>query len=241
MHKTTLSRPNAGKHFREAFDKPPMVILDRAVSRCRPTLRFCSSHVARGVFIFLAALVLTACEGLGYANRAKPEPAPAPIMVLPSAAPLENATEVDVRFAQAALKELGYRIGYVDGIWGPRSAAAIQEFEQANNLVTAEGRLSELNLMMLEQASNLSRNGFSIPEPSKPIGLAAKIDQSIPATEVPQLVIIDEPYTLLAKPNPFSKILTTLQTGTGIYVIRLQEGWYEVESEDRIRGYIKDE
>ena len=170
-----------------------------------------------------------------------PEPTPPPppkVIVLPSSAPIARAAKSDILFAQAALNELDYAVGEVDGIWGPRSARAIRNFEKMHRLHSANGRLSKLNLYMLEKSSKLKR-GNIISKTDTRKGIRAKLDSSVPLGNGPQLVIIDQPYSVLAKPNPFSEQLIELPVGTGVYIIRLQEGWYEVESENRLHGYIK--
>lgn len=194
-------------------------------------------------FYVCVILYMGGCESLGFPAKPKAEPPPVapPIVVTPSAEPIIDPPAPDIQYAQACLKQLGYKIGAVDGIWGPRSAKAIRSFELSNGITSANGHLSELNLITLQQFSNLSRDSMPEIKPVTRVGLAAKIKTSLTNSQAPQLVIIDEPYTLLAKPNPFSATVATLQVGTGIYVLSLQEGWYEVESEDRVHGYIKAE
>ena len=184
--------------------------------------------------------IISGCEGFGLPKKPVPEPAPPPpkVEVLPSPAPIARATKSDIHFAQSALNDLGYAVGEVDGIWGPRSARAIRNFEKMHRLHSADGHLSSLNLYMLEKTSKLER-GSMVAKPASRKGIRAKLDSSIPLSNGPQLVIIDRAYSILAKPNPFSQLLIELPVGTGVYIIRLQEGWYEVESEDRVHGYIK--
>jgi peptidoglycan hydrolase-like protein with peptidoglycan-binding domain len=67
--------------------------------------------------------------------------APAPAdhaPVLPARAPLNPA---DVSGAQALLKKLGQDPGPIDGILGPRTAAAIRGFQKAERL-TIDGTLN---------------------------------------------------------------------------------------------------
>lgn len=174
-----------------------------------------------------------------------------PIVVEPikTAEPVENrqyspdpiipAKAVDVRFAQQALSRLGYRIGAVDGLWGPRSATAIRAFESKLTLTSANGHLSELNLHHLENASGLSRENFGTLQISSPTGVRAKLSRTIPLSEAPQLIIVDREYRVLSKPNPYSSELLILAPGTGIYVISEQDGYFEIESINRKRGFIK--
>jgi peptidoglycan hydrolase-like protein with peptidoglycan-binding domain len=156
-----------------------------------------------------------------------------------SADPIIPGKIVDVRFAQQALNKLGYKIGAVDGLWGPRSARAIREFEAAADIVSANGHLSELNLYKLEIASGLSRENYGKLTIKSPTGVTAKLNRSIPLSKAPQLIIVDHEYVVLSKPNPYSSELLVLAPGTGIYVISRQDGYYEIESINRKRGYIK--
>ncbi len=172
------------------------------------------------------------------------EPTPQPVKErLPSAAPMLDASKVEMQYAQSTLNKLGFNAGPVDGIWGPRSARAIRAFESKYGLKSAKGLLSKLNLYVLEKVSNTARTNAA-PKPrtfsgNTSGGIAAKLDQNVLQTKSPQLIILDQSYQMLAKPNPFSEQLSELAIGTGIYVISLQEGWYEVESENQQRGYIK--
>jgi len=167
-----------------------------------------------------------------------PPPPPKPVL---SSKPIDRVSEVDIKYAQSALNQLGYKLGAVDGIWGPRSARAIREFELANNIQTAGGRLSELNLTKLSQATSITRQQIlSQEQAEKKQGITAKLDKNIPFSQAPQLIITDKPYSLLAKANPYSEVVAQLEPGTGIYVIGLQEGWYEIESLTRQRGFIRE-
>lgn len=156
-----------------------------------------------------------------------------------SAEAIVPAKVIDVRFAQQALNKLGYKIGTVDGLWGPRSATAIREFESKMSLSSANGHLSELNLHELEIASGLTRESYSALNINSPTGISAKLNRAIALSDGPQLIIVDHEYKVLSKPNPYSSVLLTLAPGTGIYVISKQDGYFEIESINRKRGYIK--
>lgn len=192
--------------------------------------------------VLAVCLALTACDAAMFGKKEVEEPVtappPEPVIELPSAEPIIDASKADIRFAQTVLNDLGFDVGVVDGIWGPRSARAIRNFERINGLTSAQGKLSELNLTMLERIGNTQR-GDAFAPPERVSGLAARLDKSAPLEQGPQLIIADKAYPLMAKPNPYSEILATLVAGTGIYVIRQQDGWFEVESEDRVRGFIQ--
>lgn len=54
-----------------------------------------------------------------------------------------------VRAAQEALEEKGYDPGPIDGIWGPRTAAAVSEYQRQENM-TVSGRLDVPTMTQLE-------------------------------------------------------------------------------------------
>jgi len=195
----------------------------------------------------LLIVVLTACQPAKKPQiDAKPSGQKAPQPIRYSAAPQKRAPTKLIRFAQTALKSLGYGVGQVDGLWGPRSATAIRKFEREQKIKSAGGHVSELNLQRLEEVSGIAKISFEQAakkpqkEPGKEVeeGIAAKLDKSVPLTQSPQLIIVDREYRVFAKPNPYSATLTNLAPGTGIYVVSLQEGWYEIESINRLKGYV---
>lgn len=167
-----------------------------------------------------------------------------------NAAPIIPPVKSDVIFAQASLKKLGYKIGFVDGLWGPRSAQAIIEFEKDQKLETANGRLSELNLAKLASLSGIERDAdiqtsvqasTQVNTP-KPLEIAKKLSElQAQKEDGPRLIIVDKTFKVLSKPNPFSSELSSLSAGTGIYVLtQLEDNWYEIESINRLKGFIQD-
>ncbi|MBT8113763.1 MAG: peptidoglycan-binding protein [Arenicella sp.] len=184
---------------------------------------------------------ISACQQLGLKNPPnKPAPVAPSKAEQPSAAPLEMSIR-NISFAQTALNELGYQAGDVDGLWGPRSASAIRQFELDHSLASADGGLSELNLHTLEVVSGIDRNSLPEQRSTTRTGIAAKLNPATLRAEVPQLIITERPYPVLIRANPYSEVITTLPPGTGLYILNLQSGWYEVESTDNLRGYIRAE
>jgi murein L,D-transpeptidase YcbB/YkuD len=59
-----------------------------------------------------------------------------------------SATPEQVRQVQRKLNETGYNSGGVDGIWGPRTEAAVRNFQRAKGLQVT-GRLNEQTLQAL--------------------------------------------------------------------------------------------
>ena len=187
--------------------------------------------------VFLTCVSLTACQ-LAAKDPPILEEAPTLLEVLPSAQPITQAGKMDIVFAQTGLNQLGFKLGQVDGFWGPRSARAMVIFEKANNLQTAQGRLSLLNLYMLNKVTNIDRSKLVMPAPASRTGLIAKLDKQTPLSTAPQLVMTDRDYTILARTNPYSDKLTNIPAGSGLYIIQLREGWFEVESRSGVRGFI---
>jgi len=149
------------------------------------------------------------------------------------------ASKSDIQFAQTALLKLGFNIGSVDGLWGPRCAKAIRQFEILNDLNSADGHLSELNLRWLERLTLLSRNRYENTqgEPKKK-GISALLKAQKTSQQGPQLVIVEKEYKLFSRPNPYSPPLARLAPGTAVYIINKRDGWYEIESSGKKRGYL---
>lgn len=194
------------------------------------------------LLIIAMLLTLSGCE-LG--RKAPPVEAPPPVVepeVKPeiySATPIKAAPRTLIRFAQTALKKLGYSIGRVDGLWGPRSATAIRQFETDRDLWSANGHLSELNLHHLTEESGLSLANFEREEKPQPKTIASQLRGTASLSKGAQLIIIEREYQVFAKPNPYSAKLARLEPGTGVYVVAKQEGWYQIESINRLQGFVK--
>jgi hypothetical protein len=65
--------------------------------------------------------------------------------------PSTSRPEADVRAAQEKLKDKGYDPGPIDGIWGPRTAAVVREYQRKEKL-TVTSRLDTETLGKLEVA-----------------------------------------------------------------------------------------
>ena len=199
---------------------------------------------SRFITIILTLLFVAACETVPEPEPVVVEQAPAkvtkPVIVRPSANPIVNPSKSDVLFAQSSLKALGYAIGSVDGIWGKRSSAAMIAFEKKQNIQSANGQLSPLNLATLKN----NNTATVIPAPStstkKTIsGIASKLSSATPNPQAPELIIVDQDYSILLKANPYSEVVTNIKPGAAIYILSLQAGWYEVETLSNQRGFIQ--
>lgn len=167
---------------------------------------------------------------------------PKPVVSLPSAEPIVAVSRKEVLFAQSALKKLGYRIKSIDGLWGPRSAQAMRNFEQANNVESANGRISQLNLFMLEKKSGIRISDLHQTKKvkkQKPTGLTAQLGTNTDFNSGPKLVIANQNYKLFSQPSTNSSKAKLVTKGTGLFVIGRKKGWYKVESEDKSLGYIQ--
>ena len=207
------------------------------------------SRVVNLIFALATIFLLSNCTPQVNAPVAVPETINLPPPPELSAEPIIPPVKSDVFFAQASLKKLGYKIGYFDGIWGPRSAKAMIAFENDHNLETAGGRLSELNLSTLVNLSGIKRDAYqksSVPAKTTSSTTTLEIAQKLGELQTeqkngPHLIIVDKTFKVLSKPNPYSSELTDLVAGTGVYIIsRLEDNWYEIESINRLKGYIQD-
>lgn len=175
-------------------------------------------------------------------KKAEPEPViETPVVVLPSANPIIDASRKEIVFAQSALKKMGYRIASIDGIWGPKSAQAMREFEHKNAIQSADGHLSQLNLFHLEKQSGIRIGDVRQPKIKKkkrPSGLAAQVGSQANFSSGPKLVIANRNYKLYLKPNLKTAKPRLITKGTGLFVIDKRDNWYEVEAENKVRGYI---
>ena len=71
----------------------------------------------------------------------------------------------DVRAVQMALKDKGHDPGAIDGVMGPRTSAAIREFQQKENL-TVTGRLDAETRAKLTAAGSSSAPGAPSASPA---------------------------------------------------------------------------
>jgi peptidoglycan hydrolase-like protein with peptidoglycan-binding domain len=62
----------------------------------------------------------------------------------------------DVRRAQQALAQRGHDPGPIDGVWGPQTARAMEDFQRANNLQPT-GRLDSPTMQALDLRAGTSR------------------------------------------------------------------------------------
>jgi len=188
-------------------------------------------------------LVLSACETTPNTIES-PAPETVTVEQAPSIspAPILSPQAAVIELTQTRLKNLGYKTGVVDGIWGKRSATAMIEFEKDTGLTSAGGYLSELNLEVLSRlspASSIQKKTKSTINTPKSVSLGDQIDQSKIAAGTPQLIILEQDYPLLSKTNPYSAQVQYLKAGTGIYVTPIKESnWFKVETLDDKQGFI---
>ena len=94
--------------------------------------------------LFVGALLLAGCAGAPETPSSAPRPAPAP-QPQPSRpptppagtqqpAPAVNLEGMTIFEMQERLNELGYKLGTVDGVSGPRTAEALKKFQSDNKL-----------------------------------------------------------------------------------------------------------
>jgi hypothetical protein len=76
--------------------------------------------------------------------------------------------ETEIKRAQYLLKNLGYNIGFIDGIWGNKSEKAITEFFEKNEIYW-DGQIDKKEVEILEK--------YSKPQTSSKKPLLAKVDK----------------------------------------------------------------
>ena len=102
------------------------------------------SHTSLSV-LFVGALLLAGCAGApetpsGATPRATPPPQPARPQPAPPAQPRAtpepgvNVEGMTIFEMQERLNELGYKLGTVDGVSGPRTIEALKKFQGDNKL-----------------------------------------------------------------------------------------------------------
>jgi hypothetical protein len=64
----------------------------------------------------------------------------------------EQEARLQVARAQAFLLQLGYKVGKVDGKYGPQTKAAVKAFQKKQNLKTIDGKIDDELLEQLETA-----------------------------------------------------------------------------------------
>ena len=99
-------------------------------------------HLHRSLSVlFVGALLLAGCAGAPETPRSapatpppqpsRPQPAPASTQ---QPAPAVNVEGMTIFEMQERLNELGYKLGTVDGVSGPRTVEALKKFQSDNKL-----------------------------------------------------------------------------------------------------------
>jgi len=217
--------------------------LSRLTKIIQPNPKIFRKIAIRIVALSCAAALLSGCLLKKQVAEAPPPPKKVAPIKPKSAAPIVKAPKEMVVLAQTALTKLGYKIGGIDGLWGPRSAKAIREFEAEQKLWSANGHISELNLDFLRKVSGIDSIDSVKAKPVKSKqndkGITAKLNPRVTLKAGPQLIIVDREYNVFSKPNPYSATLTKLPAGTGIYIVARESNWYQIESLDRLKGYVQ--
>jgi peptidoglycan hydrolase-like protein with peptidoglycan-binding domain len=98
-------------------------------------------HVAAALLAFGSLAALPACSMMDSRTS--------------SAAPMSSPELASgmVRHVQTALQQQGFYTGSIDGIWGPQTRSAVQNFQQAHGL-SATGELSSPTLAALNMPAS---------------------------------------------------------------------------------------
>lgn len=93
--------------------------------------------------LFAAALSLPAASALAQGGTTPDmnSTTAATATTMPDSVSVSNMTRAAVRKIQTGLRDNGFSPGTVDGIWGPRTAAAMQLFQQSHGISTANARM----------------------------------------------------------------------------------------------------
>jgi peptidoglycan hydrolase-like protein with peptidoglycan-binding domain len=118
-------------------------------------------HIAIALAVALSA---PAFAGGGPQHSQRPQDA----MTNPSQPDADRSAGVSqgvsaVREAQEALQKKGYDVGQIDGVMGPKTSAALREFQQAQGL-TASGSLDQKTLSALDVQSAGSTGSRMAPD-----------------------------------------------------------------------------
>jgi peptidoglycan hydrolase-like protein with peptidoglycan-binding domain len=92
--------------------------------------------------LFVGALLLAGCAGAPETPSSAPAPAsppqpsrpPTPPAGTQQPAPAVNAEGMTIFEMQERLNELGYKLGTVDGVSGPKTVEALKKFQSDNKL-----------------------------------------------------------------------------------------------------------
>lgn len=163
---------------------------------------------ARLVFVLGCAVFLASCAQIGDAGQRdldavkqffadllgeREKPKKIEKVSVPPPPPEKPAEDV-VKPVQRHLLALGYNPGFVDGVMGPKTAAAIRNYQRANGLV-ANGEASAALLAHLDRTAAVQAaerpTSLPLPAPAKPPAPAVKPPPSAepkPAQE-PQLAL----------------------------------------------------
>ena len=108
--------------------------------------------------LFVGALLLAGCAGAPETpssappatppQPSRPQPAPAGMQ---QPAPAVNVEGMTIFEMQERLNELGYKLGTVDGVSGPRTVEALKKF-QSDNKLTPTGTIDPETIRKLRSA-----------------------------------------------------------------------------------------
>ncbi len=132
-------------------------------------------HVAAALLAFGSLAVLPACSAI---NRETSSAAPISSPELSSGM---------VRHVQTALQQQGLYTGSIDGIWGPQTRSAVQNFQQAHGL-RATGELSSPTLAALNvpagEMAPATQPATAVPADTTSSAAPATMAPAMPAVAV---------------------------------------------------------
>ena len=149
--------------------------------------------------------------------------------------------------AQARLKTLGWYSGAVDGLYGPRTAKALKDYQYSVGLPQS-GVVDSATANALADVTPSTSSGAARQVDRKPMPVPAQTKSTeTPATPPPASVdheaSVGQAAELLSKaelfdnPDPFANVIITISRGSRVKVIERNGEWALVEY-DGNKGYV---
>lgn len=150
-----------------------------------------------------------------------------------------------VKRAQQQLYLGGYSPGVADGLFGKKTAVALQQFQTDQGL-NPTGRLNEDTIALLDKlyggvpATSPAKAGVSVDSAESEFsGLSGRTERAqtnrestsnVASTSGSTAKIISGPAEVYSRPSPFGDVLTVLPNGTRVNIITTSGEWVEIKT-----------
>ena len=149
--------------------------------------------------------------------------------------------------AQARLKRLGWYSGAVDGLYGPRTAKALKDY-QDNVGLPRTGVVDSATANALADVSPSTSSGAARQVDREPIPVPVQAESAeAPSTLTPAAVnsedsvgkaaVLISKTELLDNPDPFASVITAISRGSRVKLIERKGDWALVEYDGK-KGYV---